>query len=123
MDREIADHAEKEGHADAAAAVRKVIDEILARPEHQWFEAEQAKRAEGAAGATDDNPPEDGAPADANPADANPADDAKSDDAASDAPEGDAEDSASGPNGDRPDDATTDASIGLPRAGDGTAGR
>jgi hypothetical protein len=35
--REIADHAEAEGKADQAGAVRLVIDEILARPEHAWF--------------------------------------------------------------------------------------
>ncbi|MEX2185388.1 MAG: hypothetical protein WD875_01280, partial [Pirellulales bacterium] len=49
--REIADHAEKEGHAEEAAAVRKAIDDILARPEHQWFESERAKRAAGGAAA------------------------------------------------------------------------
>ena len=36
--REIAGHAEVEGKPEAAAAVRKVIDDILARPEHAWFE-------------------------------------------------------------------------------------
>jgi hypothetical protein len=45
--REIAEHAEEEGQADAAAAARTVIDEILARPEHQWFE--QAKKEKEAA--------------------------------------------------------------------------
>jgi hypothetical protein len=47
--REIAEHAEKQGHSEEAAAVRKVIDDILARPEHQWFESERAKRDDGAA--------------------------------------------------------------------------
>jgi len=34
--RELADHAEAEGKKPQADAVRKVIDEILARPEHEW---------------------------------------------------------------------------------------
>ncbi len=36
--REIAEHAAEAGKTEAAAAVRQVIDEILQRPEHQWFE-------------------------------------------------------------------------------------
>ncbi len=36
--RELADHAEEEGNADAANAVRAVIDGILARPEHRWLQ-------------------------------------------------------------------------------------
>jgi hydroxylamine dehydrogenase len=36
--REIARHAEENGKSTEAEAVRKVISEILARPEHQWFE-------------------------------------------------------------------------------------
>ena len=36
--RAVADRAEKEGNAAAATVVRKAIDEILARPEHEWFE-------------------------------------------------------------------------------------
>jgi len=36
--RELADHAEEEGRTEQADAVRAVIDEILARPEHGWFE-------------------------------------------------------------------------------------
>ena len=39
--REIAEHARGEGKADEADAVLKVIDDILARPEHQWFEGEE----------------------------------------------------------------------------------
>ena len=38
--RELAKEAEEHGQADAANAVRKVIDEILARPEHAWFESQ-----------------------------------------------------------------------------------
>jgi len=41
--REIAHAAEEAGNAPAAEAVRKVIDELLARPEHQWYE-EQKKQ-------------------------------------------------------------------------------
>jgi hypothetical protein len=37
--REIADHAEQAGKIEEAKAVRELIDAILARPEHQWFEA------------------------------------------------------------------------------------
>jgi hypothetical protein len=36
--REICNRAEKEGRRGAAAAVRDVIDQILARPEHKWME-------------------------------------------------------------------------------------
>jgi len=36
--REIAHHAQAEGKAAAAEAVLTVIEEILARPEHEWFE-------------------------------------------------------------------------------------
>jgi hypothetical protein len=38
--RELARHAAENGQQAAADNVRKVIDEILARPEHQWFERE-----------------------------------------------------------------------------------
>ncbi len=41
--RELADHAEEHGNQAGAAAVREAIDDILARPEHQWFEAEKAQ--------------------------------------------------------------------------------
>jgi len=37
--RELAAHADRDGHPEAAQAVRKVLDEILARPEHQWTKA------------------------------------------------------------------------------------
>jgi hypothetical protein len=43
--REIADHAASEGRGGAARAVNGVVDAILARPEHVWFE----EGAEGAA--------------------------------------------------------------------------
>ena len=42
--REIADHARAEGKTAAADAVTKLIDEILARPEHAWFEQEKAPK-------------------------------------------------------------------------------
>ncbi len=53
--REMADHAEEEGNTEAAEAVRTLIDEILARPEHEWFEGEPAE-AESAASAVDASP-------------------------------------------------------------------
>ncbi|MCA9081790.1 MAG: hypothetical protein KDA58_14605, partial [Planctomycetaceae bacterium] len=40
--REIAEHAAEHGKADQAQAVLDLIDELLARPEHAWFE--QAKK-------------------------------------------------------------------------------
>ncbi len=43
--REITAHAEKEGKKAQATAVNKVIDEILARPEHQWLEHKEPDRA------------------------------------------------------------------------------
>lgn len=39
--REIAEQGEKNGKQAEADSVRKVIDSILARPEHQWFEQER----------------------------------------------------------------------------------
>jgi hypothetical protein len=36
--REIARHAAAEGKQAEAEAVRAAIDDILARPEHKWFE-------------------------------------------------------------------------------------
>ncbi len=41
--REIIEHAKKTGHAAGARAVEQVIDDILARPEHAWFEGEAPK--------------------------------------------------------------------------------
>lgn len=41
--REIANHAAEQGKEAEADAVLAVIDEILARPEHAWFESETAK--------------------------------------------------------------------------------
>ncbi len=42
--REIAGHAVADGKEAEGGAVLKVIDDILARPEHTWFEKEKAKR-------------------------------------------------------------------------------
>ncbi len=42
--REIAAHARETGKTDQAKAVDDVIDSILARPEHQWYEAETKKK-------------------------------------------------------------------------------
>lgn len=39
--RELCDHADEHDRGAAATAVRAVIDEILARPEHVWFQAEK----------------------------------------------------------------------------------
>lgn len=36
--RELADHGEHSGNTAGAETVRKLINELLARPEHQWFE-------------------------------------------------------------------------------------
>ncbi len=43
--RELVAHAEQEGKTTEAAAVRAVIDAILARPEHAWFQSQ--RRPEG----------------------------------------------------------------------------
>jgi hypothetical protein len=37
--REIAQHAEEQGEKEKADAVRRVIDELLSRPEHEWFKS------------------------------------------------------------------------------------
>src|SRR5262249_32160196 len=42
--REIVEHAAKEGKKTQADAARKVIEGILQRPEHQWFDKERPKR-------------------------------------------------------------------------------
>lgn len=41
--RELAHKAEDSGQKEAAEAVRKVIDEVLNRPEHKWFEQAKPK--------------------------------------------------------------------------------
>ena len=47
--REIAHQAEEAGKMSEAEAVRKAIDDVLARPEHQWFEKAKPKPAQAAA--------------------------------------------------------------------------
>jgi hypothetical protein len=47
--RELAHKAEEAGKTEEAEAVRKVILDILARPEHQWFEEPPAKKEAAAA--------------------------------------------------------------------------
>jgi hydroxylamine dehydrogenase len=42
--RHLADKAEADGNPQAADAVRKVINEILERPEHVWFESQMKQR-------------------------------------------------------------------------------
>lgn len=42
--RELCEHAKSNGKTAEAAAVEKVIDEILARPEHKWIEQTEADR-------------------------------------------------------------------------------
>jgi hypothetical protein len=44
--REIADHAAAVGRTSAARAVNRVVDEVLARPEHVWFEEGAEAQAE-----------------------------------------------------------------------------
>ncbi|MEZ4441691.1 MAG: multiheme c-type cytochrome [Polyangiaceae bacterium] len=44
--REITHEATEAGQVEAAQAVDRVIEEILSRPEHAWFEAEKANREE-----------------------------------------------------------------------------
>lgn len=43
--RELAEHAAAHGRADAAAAISGLLDEILARPEHAWFEPNRSARS------------------------------------------------------------------------------
>ncbi|MBM3997960.1 MAG: hydroxylamine oxidoreductase [Planctomycetes bacterium] len=43
--RELARHAESEGKTEEAKTVLTVIDAILARPEHAWFESQKAEKA------------------------------------------------------------------------------
>lgn len=40
--REIAEHAAEQGKSEEAESVLGAIEEILARPEHEWFESQQA---------------------------------------------------------------------------------
>jgi hypothetical protein len=47
--REIAESAERHGEKDKAESVRALVSEILARPEHEWFEKELSQRQRAAA--------------------------------------------------------------------------
>lgn len=42
--RELAEHAKEQGKVEEFDAVEKVIEDILNRPEHKWFEEEKEKR-------------------------------------------------------------------------------
>ena len=44
--RELCEHAKEHGNAEGAEAALEVIQKILDRPEHAWFEADKRKRAE-----------------------------------------------------------------------------
>ncbi len=48
--RELAHQAEEAGRAEAAAAVKAVIDGILARPEHEWFDSQRGTLPKGGGG-------------------------------------------------------------------------
>jgi hypothetical protein len=61
--REVAKHAEETERKTEAEAVRKVIDEILARPEHQWFETGMPKPAHDAVRGSPPAPAPAGTPA------------------------------------------------------------
>ncbi len=55
--RELAHQAEEAGNPTAAEEVRKVIEELLARPEHQWYEELKAKPQPAAANKERTNTP------------------------------------------------------------------
>ena len=57
--RELADHADEEGKTEAAQAVRAAIDEVLPRPEHEWFEQQKKRRKEPAKAASRQPDPQD----------------------------------------------------------------
>ena len=44
MAREIAERAAENGETEAAETVLELIESILARPEHQWFERPRKKK-------------------------------------------------------------------------------
>ncbi|NOX53589.1 MAG: hypothetical protein GXP27_03970, partial [Planctomycetes bacterium] len=44
--REIIEHARSEGKVAQAKAVEELIESILSRPEHAWFESQKSKKAE-----------------------------------------------------------------------------
>lgn len=71
--REIAHEAEQHGKAEAANSVRATIDEILARPEHRWFESQLKMRFAPGNAARQDQPPAGGTNDQSTPSDAKPA--------------------------------------------------
>ena len=92
--REIADHAEENGQQAQADAVRQVIDEILARPEHAWMPKQPGDRPPGAADAAADvRAATEEKAADSDPAE--PADSVNADSPNPEAPAAPAEDSSS----------------------------
>ncbi len=108
--REIAEHAAAEGKTKAAEAVNAVIEELLARPEHEWFQ--QTKTAatvtpQAPADDTNDPPQNDPATAADAPAADAPATDADSPSAAGNSP--DADDPADADNSRNADDSSGDA--------------
>jgi len=60
--REIAEHAEEE-NADAAEAVTELIEDILARPEHEWFEKQKKLVEDAPANTTEPEPASESEPA------------------------------------------------------------
>jgi hypothetical protein len=70
--REITEHASDEDQQEAADAVNEAIDEILARPEHQWFEAETHQQIPGPARPAPREPPTTVLPSDDDPRAAKP---------------------------------------------------
>ncbi len=45
--RELAEHAAENGQKEAAQSVREQIEDILARPEHAWFEKAKKEKEAG----------------------------------------------------------------------------
>lgn len=54
--RELAHKAEEEGNVEGAKAVLKAIDDILERPEHEWFEKAKKLNADGKLSVLPDSP-------------------------------------------------------------------
>jgi hydroxylamine dehydrogenase len=50
--RELIEHGREEGKEEAADSVEQVIEDILSRPEHKWFESGAQPAAESSAGAS-----------------------------------------------------------------------
>ena len=52
--REISEHAVEQGRSEAGEAVLSLIDDVLARPEHEWFESQKNLIAEAPDNTSDD---------------------------------------------------------------------